>query len=186
MDADQALLEKARQYDPDALAEVYDLYSAGIYRYAIRLLGDADLAEECVAETFSRFLGALKNGGGPRQYLRAYLYRSAHNWITDRYRRPGPTEVLLDLDLPCEESGPERSFEEAAEADQVRLALHSLTPDQRQVILLRYVEDWSNTEIAQSLEKPVGAVKALQHRAINALRRYFANESSPKDGQLPF
>lgn len=181
MEPDQALLEQARRYNADALAEVYDRYSAGIYRYAMRLLGDTNLAEECVAETFSRFLSALKNGGGPRQYLRAYLYRSAHNWITDRYRRPGLTEVELDWNLSDPGLEPEQATETAAEAESIRQALFNLTAEQRQVIVLRYVEDWSIGEIAQTLEKPAGAVKALQHRGLNALRRYFAKEGITRD-----
>jgi RNA polymerase sigma-70 factor (ECF subfamily) len=57
------------------------------------------------------------------------------------------------------------------ELQQVRSALALLTPDQRQVIMLKYLEDWENEEIAQALNKPVGAIKSLQHRAIESLRR---------------
>ena len=63
MDSDKDLLSRARRLQRQALAEVYDRFSPGLYRYARRLLGDADLAEECVAETFSRFLRALHRGG---------------------------------------------------------------------------------------------------------------------------
>jgi RNA polymerase sigma-70 factor (ECF subfamily) len=61
----------------------------------------------------------------------------------------------------------------------VRSALFHLTPDQRQVILLRYVEGWELEEIARAVQKPVGAVKALQHRAVARLRRLLA----PTEGQ---
>ncbi len=77
-----------------ALAEIYDRYSPGLYAYAMRLLGDACLAEDCVSETFARFLKSLRAGQGPEAYLQAYLYRIAHNWITDHYRR----QPMLDLD----------------------------------------------------------------------------------------
>ena len=82
-----SLLEQVKRYEEPALIEVYDRYSPEIFRYASRLLGDRDLAEDCVSDTFSRFLTALKHGNGPQQHLRAYLYRVAHNWITDHYRR---------------------------------------------------------------------------------------------------
>jgi DNA-directed RNA polymerase specialized sigma24 family protein len=52
-----------------ALAEIYDTYRPGLYRYAMRLLGDASLAEDCVAETFARFLKALHTRQGPREHL---------------------------------------------------------------------------------------------------------------------
>ena len=67
------LITKARQLDVDALTEIYDEISPGIYRYAYRLLGDQNLAEDCVSETFSRFLNKLSEKKGPNQYLRAYL-----------------------------------------------------------------------------------------------------------------
>ena len=57
------------------------------------------------------------------------------------------------------------------ELQQVRSALALLTPDQRQVIMLKYLEEWENEDIARALNKPVGAVKSLQHRAIESLRR---------------
>ena len=86
----------ATMIETQTLAEIYDQYSPGLYRYAMRLLGDVQLAEDCVAETFSRFLRVLHAGGGPREYLQAYLYRVAHNWITDQYRRTNPPQISLD------------------------------------------------------------------------------------------
>src|SRR5512138_1545197 len=71
---ERELLELASKLNTAALAEIYDTYSTGLYRYAMRLLGDQDLAEDCVAETFTRFLKSLENGHGPRDHLQAYLY----------------------------------------------------------------------------------------------------------------
>lgn len=172
MDNDErVLLQRARQIDVQALAEVYDRFSPAIYAYAMRLLGDNDLAEECVAETFSRLLTALKNGGGPQEYLRAYLYRIAHNWITDRFRRNPPMAALDPYLRADERSEPHKVVADELERQQVRAALAVLTPDQRQVITLKYVEELDNFEIAAALKKPVSAIKALQHRALAALRR---------------
>src|SRR5512146_2939232 len=84
---DKELIKRAHSLEDQALTEIYDRWSPGLYRYALRLLGEADLAEECVADTYSRFLQILRDGGGPREFLQAYLYRTAHNWITDHYRR---------------------------------------------------------------------------------------------------
>jgi RNA polymerase sigma-70 factor (ECF subfamily) len=173
MDAlcDEALLRQARRFDQVALAEVYDRYNNGIYYYALRLLGDPSLAEDCAAETFSRLLRALRDGGGPTDNLKAYLYRSAHNWITDHYRRipalpldPDSNLVQPDAD-PCEQA--ERSIVQR----RLRAALRLLTPEQQQVIALRFMEGWDLDEIAASLKKPVGAIKALQHRAVVALQK---------------
>lgn len=166
------LLRRARKFDQQALAEIYDSYSTGLYGYALRLLGDTNLAEECVAEIFTRFLNALHSGKGPKDHLKAYLYRIAHNWITDYYRRHPPESLPLeeDFNIP-DETRLEELVANRIQRDQLREALFRLTPDQRQVIMLVFIEGWRKAEVAAVLGKPVGAIKSLQYRALNSLRR---------------
>ncbi|MGB1253827.1 MAG: RNA polymerase sigma factor [Candidatus Promineifilaceae bacterium] len=168
---DTQLLKQARRLEKRALTEIYDRYNHDLYRYAMRALGDPDRAEECVAETFSRLLHALKRGGGPKDHLRAYLYRTAHNWLTDQYRRQPPPSVTLDDIQLAGEGSLSKSVEQSQEQARVRHALATLTADQQQVILLKYYEGWSNKAVAEVLGKPVGAIKSLQHRALKALKR---------------
>lgn len=175
MNQENDLLAGARAFDPDALAAVYDRYSPGVYRYAARLLGDDCLAEDCTAETFHRFLLALKNGGGPQDHLQAYLYRIAHNWITDFYRRQPPPALELK-DSMRGGDGENPAAGDVLEQQRLRAALVLLTPEQREVVVLKYVEGWENADIARQVEKPVGAVKALQHRALAALRLLLVGE----------
>ncbi len=172
MASENELLRRAHQFDQQALGQIYDTYSPGLYRYAMRLLGEVDLAEECVAETFSRFLMALRNGGGPTNHLQAYLYRVAHNWITDRWRRQPLPTLPLEEDLRADtETDPAQAVAQQMEQERTRAALARLTPEQRQVVILKFLEGWENQEIARALGKPIGAIKALQHRAIESLRR---------------
>ena len=169
---EQNLLRRAKSFDIDALGLIYDTYSPALYRYAFRLLGDKNLAEDCVADTFSRFLKALQSRQGPDNFMKAYLFRIAHNWVTDHYRRQAPAMVELDESLPGSDSEkPELQMDDRFEKQQVRLALRTLTPDQRQVLILKYFEGWQNDEVAAALQRPVGAVKALQHRALETLRK---------------
>lgn len=168
---EQELLQLAYQLSTAALAEIYDTYSPGLYRYAMRLLGDAPLAEDCVAEVFTRFLISLQKGQGPRDHLQGYLYRIAHNWIVDFYRHRGEICTLKES-LACEEATEEEAAERIQQR-QIRKAIFELKPDQQKVIVLKYLEDWSNEEIARVLHKPVGAVKSLQHRALVNLQKLF-------------
>jgi RNA polymerase sigma-70 factor (ECF subfamily) len=173
------LLQRARKFEEAALAEIYDQFSNDLYRYAMRLLGDQNLAEDCVAETFSRFLQALQHRGGPREYLRAYLYRVAHNWITDYYRR----KEIDPRDYPVEDGAdgtvdPSLIVHTQLEIEKVREALQVLTPDQRQVISLKFLQGWNNLEISAAIDKPVGAVKSLQHRGLAALKRVLLREET--------
>ena len=174
MISEQELLTQAGQFDTCALAEIYDIYSPRLYRYAMRLLGDDCAAEDCVSETFSRFLKALQAGKGPRDYLQAYLFRTAHNLVVDHYRRQSPTEEL-DEDLPQAETT-ESVAEDNLRQSRVRAALHKLTEDQQQVVALKFLEGWENEEIAHALHKPIGAVKSLQHRALAQLQKILLDE----------
>jgi RNA polymerase sigma-70 factor (ECF subfamily) len=164
------LLQLALRWDKPALAEIYERFSPGLYRYSFRLLGDAMRAEECMAETFERFLQAVHGGGGPRQHLQAYLYRVAHNWITDYYRRQPPPSEELDPNLRSSSNPPQSTIEQM-ESERLRKALMSLTPDQRQAVSLKYLEGWPNKQISAALDKSVGAVKALQQRGLNSLKK---------------
>jgi len=177
---DTELLGKVCSLDPVAITEVYDRYSPGIYRYAMRLTGSTENAEDCVAETFSRFLTALSNGRGPTKFLQAYLYRIAHNWITDLYRRSLPVVELdeQEQEMITGESDNQlvHSIELKSQQQRVRWALAQLKAEQRQVIVLRYLEEWEIDQIAQAIKKPVGAVRALLHRAVVKLRELLHGE----------
>ena len=173
---EQRLLQFAAQLNTQALAEIYDSYSPSIYRYAMRLLGDTSVAEDCVADTFARFLKALQERRGPRDHLQAYLYRIAHNWIVDFYRNNEQVYELSEA-LRSETDIPEEAAAKHIRQRQVRKAIRSLTPDQQNVVALKYLEDWCNEEIACVLHKPVGAVKSIQHRALKSLKRLLAETS---------
>lgn len=174
------LLLRARNFDLSVLEYIYDRYQIEIFNYAYRQTGDRQVAEECTAETFSRFLTALREGKGPKNYLRAYLYRIAHNWITDHYYKT-LRENAVPLQDECEIEGeepPEEQSVRALQNETVRNALKQLTPDQRLVVSLRFIEDWPIEEVARVLQKPSGAVKSTQHRALEKLKKLLFEERS--------
>jgi RNA polymerase sigma-70 factor, ECF subfamily len=181
MTSEKELILNARLFEEDALAEVYDHYSPGLYRYAMHLLGDTHLAEECLADTFLRYLQALRSNGGPQDHLQAYLYRIAHNWITDQYRRQPPLVLMLSEEIVSREADLLQTSIDRIEHENVRGALVRLTSEQRQVIVLKYMEGWENEMVALALKKPVGAIKALQHRALDTLRRILFMQKELKD-----
>jgi RNA polymerase sigma-70 factor, ECF subfamily len=173
------LLIKARAFDMQALTDIYDHFSPAIYSYSQRMLNSPFHSEECVSETFSRLLNALKKGQGPRENLRAYLYRIAHNWITDYYRehqpdQPGEEEMEQFEDYSNLVSDAETNLSR----QRVRQVLFKLPEQQRQIIQLRYFEGWELDEIAACLHRSVNYVKVNQHRAVNALQKEFAKRES--------
>ena len=154
------------------LVQIYEQHSPGLYRYAVRLIGDQETAEDCVAETFSRLLHVLRKGGGPRENIRAYLYRMAHNWIIDYYRRRDERVQSLDIEDQVDPfSNPAHLFTQQQELESIRMALLRLTHEQQQVIYLRFLEDLSHEEIAMAIGKTNEATRSLQHRALATLRR---------------
>ena len=154
------------------LVKIYEQYSPGLYRYAVRLIGDQVTAEDCVAETFSRLLHALRNGGGPTENIQAYLYRMAHNWIVDYYRRRDERAGSLEIEEQADPlSNPAHLITLQQDREQIRMALLRLTHEQQQVIYLRFLEDLSHEEVAMAIGKSIEATRALQHRALATLRR---------------
>jgi RNA polymerase sigma-70 factor (ECF subfamily) len=164
----ESWLPGVRRLEPEALGAAYDALSPALFRYAYRLLGETQLAEDVVAETFSRLLNAIRNGGGPQAYLRAYLYRVAHNLAMDHHRA---TPALALEDDETQRWAADPPPDELGDIAAARRALWRLTAEQRQVIMLKFYQGLSNEEVAAALDKPVGAVKSLQHRALESLRR---------------
>jgi RNA polymerase sigma-70 factor (ECF subfamily) len=165
------------QVTRQALEALYDEHSPGMYRYAYRLTGDQDTAEDCVAETFSRFLKIMRGGRWPSDNIRAYLYRMVHNWVTDFYRRqPQQTVELVEEFHIDPQPGPAQAMERDIEQQRLRAALQRLPSDQRQVVELRFLEDWSHEQVAAALGKTEEATRALQYRAMNALKRLLSDQ----------
>jgi RNA polymerase sigma-70 factor (ECF subfamily) len=177
--------QPAQALDPAALTDLYLALNRRLYAYAYRLLGEADEAEDVVSEAFRRLLSALSRGYGPTEHAAAYLYRAVHNLAADRWRRAGPSLMPLKDTLAAggdSDPGDSDPADGPADAAAARQALWRLTPDQRQVVLLKFFDGLDNAAIAAVLNKPVGAVKSLQHRALEGLRRLAAAQVLEGEG----
>ena len=169
---DEQVLERARTYDAQALAEIYDRYAAPIYGYLYRVLGEASQAEDLTSEVFLKLLQALHTNRAPRDRLEGWLYRVAHNLAMDWFRRQkkGPGIPLVE-DLVADDGQPSDIVEDGQFRRQLRAGIRRLTPDQQRVILLRFAEGFPAAVVARLMGKSEGAVKILQHRAVNRLRK---------------
>lgn len=176
MNANTMLAASKDRLTKQDLVDIYEQHSTEIYRYAVRLLGDSATAEDCVSETFSRFLNVIRRGGDPIDNVRAYLYRVAHNWVTDYYRRQPPPDLPLEVDHFEPGSNPSALMAETWERERVRNAILRLPPEQQQVVQLRFLEDWSHEQVAEVLDKTVEATRSMQYRALNSLRRMLIEE----------
>jgi RNA polymerase sigma-70 factor (ECF subfamily) len=173
METDHTLLIAARRMDKDALMRIFDLYSSGLYNYALRLSGDPMLADQTVGDVFAKLLDQLAAGHGPTAYLRAYLYETTYHRLVDEARRSQRVAPLEVADwLPRD---PDPTFLRLEDRILYERVIHTvrnkLTPDQRHVIILRFLEEFSLRETAAIIGRKVEHVKVIQGRAIVALRK---------------
>ncbi len=169
---EERLIQRAKEGDPAAFVEIYERYYPFVYRYTFYRVEDVATAEDLTAEVFVRVvenIGRFTYRGRP---LLAWLYTIARNVVTDHYRRAGqlPT-VPLNGRLVADGDAPEKALEQTLTQERLAAAIARLTEEQRRVILLRFVEGLDGEAVARILGRSVGAVKALQHRALAALRR---------------
>jgi len=170
--SEHTLLERARAYDADALGELYDQYAPLIYAYLYRRVRDAQLAEDLTGEVFVRVLQAIQSEQFWHISFRGWLYRIAHNLLVDHYRKQPPVPMLaLDEQLVAAQGDPDSALAEKLSRQDLLAAISQLTPNQQQVLVLRFGEELAAREVAEVMGKSVGAVEVLQHRALTSLRR---------------
>jgi RNA polymerase sigma-70 factor, ECF subfamily len=171
-DLEQRLIQRAQQGDRQAFADLYERYQPAIYNYLYYRIDDPDCAEELTGEVFARMVQNIRRYRNLGQPFLAWLYTIARNLRIDYYRENGKTHLVeLDETVPSDEHSPIEMLEIHLKADCLKKVLPFLTEDQQFVILAKFVEERSNAEIAQLLDKPEGAIKSLQHRALLTLRR---------------
>lgn len=175
---DETLLERASRGDEAAFLQLYEHHRDAIFRFAYRLLGSVELAEDV---THDCFLGLIKRPRGfdpVKASLRTYLYAAARNLSMKHFRQRGQ-EITVE-ELP-DEPGPTPATDEPLRrlldeelATMVRAAIAGLVPLQREALVLFEYEGLSLAEIASVVGADVGTVKARLHRARQGLRKSLA------------
>jgi RNA polymerase sigma-70 factor (ECF subfamily) len=174
METERTLLMAARTMNHEALIRIFDSYSSALFNYALRMCGDPMLADHIVGDVFAKLLDKFSSGNGPTSNLRSYLYEAAYHEIVDaaRYsKRRAPLEVAHWLRDDRQAS----AFHHAEDGfllQQIQQIIRTeLTADQRHVIILRFIEEFSLRETAAIMGKRVDHVKVIQGRALAALRK---------------
>ena len=174
LDDQLGLIRRAQHGDTEACGMLYDAHYDAVYRYCYYRVGDADLAQDLAAEVFVRMVEKLDSYQIRGRPLLAWLYTIARNLVIDSHRMNGRArQVSLDAARPVVDgrASPTEHVDRRLAADCLAAAMASLTEEQRQVILSKFVEGHSNSQTGKLLNRSEGAVKSLQHRALAALRR---------------
>jgi RNA polymerase sigma-70 factor, ECF subfamily len=177
---DERLLEQAANGDRAAFQILYERYRDGIFRFAYRLLGSVESAEDVAHDCFLSLITEPKRFDSTRASLRTYLYAAARNQAAKRYNsfaRETDIEALDEEPRVADRHEPIRRVLEDELAGEVEKAIASLPPLQREALVLFEYEDLSLSEIAAVVGADSGAVKARLFRAREKLRvrldRYF-------------
>ena len=172
---ERRLVQRAVDRDQAAFADLYDLHVVRVYRHIYYLVGDSREAEDLTAQTFLKAWEAIdryKERGAP---IVAWLLRIGHN-LTVSYLRSKRDHSELDEGYVDQKRGnsPEEVLEQTTDEKSVREAVLRLRDEQRQVIMLRFVEELDYREVAAMIGKSVPAVRVIQHRALGNLRKLMA------------
>lgn len=171
------LVQRAQALEERALADLYSTYYPRVYNYAFLHLGDIQAAEDLASEAMLKVLESISKFRFKGAPFSAWVFRIARNKLIDLHRRRKRRgEVDLTQPLAAMQISPDVLAERALARGQLHLALKYLTEQQRQVIVLKFIEGLDNASIARILGRGEGAIKSLQHRALNSLRRIMSGE----------
>ena len=171
--SDAELVTQAQNGDVTAVGTLYDQHQPHIYRYVWSRVGLDRTAEDLTGEVFARMLANLPNYRSAGTPFRAWLYRIARNLIVDHYRKQNGREsvpLFFAEGMSQTMNDPDAILERKLDSERIKDALAKIDPNQREVIVLRFIVGLRLKEVAHSLDKSVAAVKSLQHRGLASLR----------------
>ncbi|MFA6995560.1 MAG: RNA polymerase sigma factor [Patescibacteria group bacterium] len=174
---EKQILAKINQGDEDTFLKMYNYYAPRLFKHACFRLGSREQAEDMAQQVFYKTWQYIINSEHKIDNLNAFLYKTLNNLIADYYRRPGNENISLDNPSNGleEKLSVEPLYEEAIDQDleknKVRESLKQLTVDQQKLIIWRYFDDLSVSEIAKVSGKSFNAVYVGIHRSLKELKK---------------
>lgn len=179
MDRQSELVLLAKAGDAEAFGHLYEAYLDRIYRYIYFRVTDEQTAEDLISQVFTKAWENLDRYQPSGRPFIAWLYTIAHNTVIDHYRTRKDTVAIENtLSLASDAPGPDEQVELHFETDNLRGALLTLTPEQQQVVVLKFIAGMTTDEIAAQLHKSAGAIRALQMRALQALAKQMEKDGA--------
>lgn len=156
-------------------SQIYDQYVEKIYRFIYLKVNSEEIAQDLCSETFLRGWNAYQKNHNPKpeiKNIQAFLYQIARNLIIDHYREKGKREIVSAEQVSIIDPQPGLEIKMALNSDleQVKAALIDMKEDYQNVVIWRYLDDLSISEIAKMLNRTEQATRVLLHRALNSLR----------------
>lgn len=172
---DKLLLVRLKNRDPEAFAKVYDLYVTPIYRFIYFKVSTRQDAEDLTSEVFLRVWQYVGETEDIIENLRALIYKIARNLVIDFYRRRSRAEYVVADDVleniqDTHQQSLLNEIEAKVDIRNIEHIMRKLKDEYREVIVLRFIEDLSISEIADILDKSKGSVRVILHRALKVTR----------------
>ncbi len=167
---DEQVIKQVKNGDAEAYGMLYEQYAEVIFRYVYSHLEGRLDAEDLTEEIFLRAWRALPKYDERGLPFSAFLFRIARNSLIDYYRQHKNIQSIDEMELQSHEAGPEELVDSHIENHQLRDTIAKLREDYRNVLIFRFLSGLSPEETAQVMQRSVGAVRVLQHRALSALK----------------
>ena len=177
------LVERGQQGDRDALEDLYLIHFDRIYSYLHMSVGNRHDAEDLTTQTFLKMLEKIGSFRWQSAPFSAWLFRIAHNLAMDHFRanrRWQPEDEVPEPEPDETTSAEAGAFESIGRKSMLEL-IEDLSPEQQQVLTLKFVFNFANAEAATILAKTEGAIKSLQHRALVSLQKQLEKRERPPD-----
>jgi len=175
--AEWDLVKRAQEYDEGAIEALYQTYYPKIYNYAFLQMGDVQAAEDLASDVMLKMIESIGKYHFRGLPFGAWVFRIARNRLIDLHRRRRRRgEVDLSETLSSALASPQSLAERAIERGQIQIALKHVTDEQRQVIVLKFIQGFDNRSVGKIMGRSEGAIKSLQHRALLSLRRLLYQE----------
>ena len=171
----EKLVVQAVNGNTDAFGDLYIIFVEKIYRYVFYHIKSKTAAEDITEEVFLKAWRAISSCRGKENTFSPWLYRIAHNQLVDEIRKE-QRQPSLELDNVEAISDSENSVERYSEQQELLQLIDRLPSNQRQVIILKFIEGMDNREIAKIMGKSEGALRVIQMRALAALRKELGKE----------
>ena len=167
------LVDRAAGGNFEAFGKLYDIYLDRIYRYVFYQVKDKMTAEDITEEVFMKAWKAIGSCKGKGYTFSAWIYRIAHNHMINSLRNIWKCVSIESIETENlgEVSDPKLEVETALDRQELREVIAGLPQNQRQVVILKFIEGLDNQEIGHIMSKSEGAVRLLQMRALSALRQ---------------
>jgi RNA polymerase sigma-70 factor (ECF subfamily) len=167
------LVERAQKGDRSALEELYLIHFDRIYSYLHMTVGNRHDAEDLTTQTFLKMLESIGRFRWQAAPFSAWLFRIAHNLSMDHFRSRRRWQPEEDVPEPhgSEEPSAELEAMQSIGRQSMLELIDTLSPEQQQVLTLKFVFNFPNADVAKILDKTEGAIKSLQHRALASLQK---------------